>query len=283
MTIESASESSRRPSSATSNSLTRVLDQSEHVKDLVDECAEDLSAVNTVLKQEIGGAHDLSGIGTALEKSTTVEDKVQEAAQELSAVNEALEHEVRERHLLEHQLVAVKEQEEAARHAAFHDPLTGLPNRVLFSDRLEHALAQARRHGWTLAVMFADMDDFHSINDAYGHDVGDLVLQAIARRLKQTTRSDDTVCRHGGDEFLYLLMEIRSEEDAVAIAKKLMETIQEPCDIHVRDLNISPLVNVSIGIALFPRDGATPDALIMSADRAMYRARRTRSGYALAR
>lgn len=283
MTIDSSSESSQRPSSSTSNSLTRVLDRSEHVKDLVDECAEDLSAVNTVLKQEIGDAHAVPGIGTALEKSTTVEDKVQVAAQELSAVNEALEHEVRERHLLEHQLVAAKEQEEAARHAAFHDPLTGLPNRVLFSDRLEHGLSQARRHGWKLAVMFADMDDFHSINDAYGHDVGDLVLQAIARRLTQTTRSDDTVCRHGGDEFLYLLMEIRSEEDVVSIAKKLIETIQEPCDIRVRDLNISPLVNVSIGIALFPKDGATPDALIKSADRAMYRARRTRSGYALAR
>jgi diguanylate cyclase (GGDEF)-like protein len=279
MTIDSNPESRR----CTPNSLTRVLDQSAHVKDLVDECAEDLSAVNTVLQQEMEGAHAVPGIGAALEKSETAEDKVQEAAQELSAVNEALEHEVRERQILEHQLIVVKDQEEAARHAAFHDPLTGLPNRVLFSDRLEHGLSQARRHGWTLAVMFADMDDFQSINDAYGHDVGDLVLQAIARRLTQTTRSDDTVCRHGGDEFLYLLMEVRGEEDAVSIAKKLIETIQEPCDIRVRDLNISPLVNVSIGIAVFPKDGTTPDALIKSADRAMYRARRSRSGYALAR
>jgi diguanylate cyclase (GGDEF)-like protein len=264
-------------------SLTKVLDQSAHIKDVVEKCAQELSTVNSVLKHELVGLDTLPAVEIALEQSETVESRVQVAAEELEAVNQALETEVREREMLEHQLAAVKEQEEAARHAAFHDPLTGLPNRVLFNDRLEHGLAQARRHGWKIAVMFVDLDDFKSINDAYGHDVGDIVLQTIARRLRENTREDDTVCRHGGDEFLYLLMEIRDERDAIKIAEKIIEVIQEPCDIRVRDLAISPSIGASIGIALYPTNATTADALIKNADKAMYRAKRIRSGYAFAR
>jgi diguanylate cyclase (GGDEF)-like protein len=270
-------------SATTAHSLTKVLDQSAHIKDVVEKCAEELSAVNSVLKQELGGRDTLPAVETALEKSETVETRVQVAAEELSAVNQALEGEVRERQALEHQLAAVKKQEEAARHAAFHDPLTGLPNRVLFNDRLEHGLAQARRHGWTIAVMFVDLDEFKSINDAYGHDVGDLVLQIISKRLRKNTREDDTVCRHGGDEFLYLLMEIRDEVDASMIAEKLIDVIQEPCDVRIRDLAISPSIGASIGIALYPTNAISADNLIKNADKAMYRAKRTRSGYAFAR
>jgi diguanylate cyclase (GGDEF)-like protein len=270
-------------STKSTKSLTKVLDQSEHVKDLVEECAEELSSINTVLKQEFVDRDPLPEVENALEKSETVESKVQEAAEELSVVNLALEDEVRERQMLEHQLAAVREQEEAARHAAFHDPLTGLPNRVLFNDRLEHGLTQAKRHGWILAVMFVDLDDFKSINDSYGHDVGDSVLQTISQRLKENTRADDTVSRHGGDEFLYLLMEIRDERDIMLIAEKIITAIQEPCDIRIRDLVISPSISPSIGISIFPKDGTTADALIKSSDKAMYRAKRTRSGYAFAR
>lgn len=263
--------------------MTRVLDKSEQIKDMVEECAEDLSSVNSVLQQELAGLDALPDVGIAIAKSGIVETKVQEAAEELSIVNRALEDEVKERQMLEHQLVAVKEQEEAARHAAFHDPLTGLPNRVLFSDRLEHGLAQAKRHGWTMAVLFVDLDDFKSINDSYGHDVGDRVLEIISQRLMENTRADDTVCRHGGDEFLYLLMEIQNERDIGVIAEKIIKTIEEPCDIRIRDIAISPIVSASIGISIYPKDATTPDALIKNADKAMYRAKRLRSGYAFAR
>ncbi|MEP7345708.1 MAG: GGDEF domain-containing protein, partial [Gemmatimonadaceae bacterium] len=160
----------------------------------------------------------MPGVEDALEKSEAVEIKVQEASEKLSVVNLALESEVKGRRLLENQLAAVLEQEETARHASFHDPLTGLPNRALFDDRLQHGLAQATRHGWILAVMFMDLDDFKAINDSYGHEVGDRVLKMTAERLKETTRADDTVSRHGGDEFLHLLMGISDDKDAIVIA-----------------------------------------------------------------
>src|SRR6202044_3678914 len=112
---------------------------------------------------------------------------------------------IRDRTLVDHQLAAAVEQVEGSRNAALHDSLTGLPNRVLFRDRLEHGIAQAKRHRWILAVMFVDMDNFKSINDTYGHEAGDAVLQTVAKRLAHNARVDDTVSRYGGDEFLYLL------------------------------------------------------------------------------
>lgn len=281
MAINSKTEAP--PRIKTGRSLNNVLDQSEHIKEVVEECGEELSSVNVVLKQELAGLDVLPDVEEALQKSGTVESKVQVAAEELSVVNQALEDEVRERQMLEHQLAAVKEQEEAARHAAFHDPLTGLPNRVLFNDRLEHGLAQAKRHGWNMAVLFVDLDDFKSINDSYGHDVGDRVLKIISQRLKENTRADDTVSRHGGDEFLYLLMEIKDQRDVNVIVEKILRAIEEPCDVTVRELVISPLLTASIGIAMFPKDGDTADVLIKSADKAMYRAKRLRSGYAYVR
>ena len=253
-------------------SLTKLLGQSEHVKDLVDECAEELSSVNAALKQELVDQDSLPGVENALEKNEAVENKVQEASEELSVVNRGLEDEITER-----QLAAATEEEEAARHVAFHDPLTGLPNRALFHDRLEHGLAQAKRHGRALAVMFLDLDDFKNINDSYGHDLGDSVLQTIARRLKGNIRGDDTISRYGGDEFLYLLMEVRNEQDIILIAEKIITAIQAPCDVSVGDLSISLSINASIGISIFPKDGTTADTLIKSADKAMYRAKRNKS------
>lgn len=266
-----------------SKSLNKVLDQSEQVKDLVVEAAEELSSVNTVLKQELTERDPLPGVENAIEKSEAVEGKVQEASEKLAVVNLALKAEVKERHVLEDQLAAATEQGAADHHAALHDVLTGLPNRALFTDRLEHGLAQAARHGWTLAVMFVDLDDFKIINDTHGHDVGDTVLQIIAGRLKENTRSDDTVSRLGGDEFLYLLMEVRDEQDVTLIAQKIIELIQTPCNVTKPGFTISPSVKASIGIATFPKNGTTAEILIKSADTAMYQAKRTKSGYAFAR
>ena len=263
-------------------SLTEVLEQSEHVKDLMEACAEELSSINVLLEQELADRDPRPGIENVLEKSTAAQNKLQEASEKLSVVNRALEAEIRGRAMVDHQLAAAIEQEEGARHAAFHDVLTGLPNRALFNDRLEHGFAQAKRHGWTLAVMFVDLDDFKIINDSYGHDTGDVVLQTIARRLEENTRGADTVSRHGGDEFLYLLTEIRDEKDIAMIAEKIIKTIQAPCNVSVRDLNISPSIRASIGISIFPKDGTTADALVKSADKAMYRAKEAKSGYSFA-
>ena len=263
-------------------SLIKVLDQSEQVKDMVVEAAEELSSVNTVLKQELAEGTSQPGIESTIKKSEAVEDKVQAASEKLAEVNVALKGEVKDRHVLEGKLAAVTEQGAADRHAAFHDVLTGLPNRALFNDRLEHGIAQAARHGWSLAVMFVDLDDFKIINDTHGHDAGDSVLCTIAARLKDATRSDDTLSRFGGDEFLYLLMEVRDEEDVTSIAEKMIKSIQAPCEISVQGLTTSHSVKASIGIALFPKHGATAEHLIKSADKAMYEAKRARSGYAFA-
>jgi diguanylate cyclase (GGDEF)-like protein len=262
--------------------LTDVLKQSEHVKDLVKECAKELSSINVILKRGLADRDPLPDVENVLEKSAAVESKIQAASEKLSVLNRALKDEVRDRQMLDHQFAAATEQEEAARHSAFHDVLTGLPNRALFNDRLEHGFAQAKRHGLALAVMFVDLDDFKIINDSHGHAAGDGVLQTIARRLQDTMRGEDTVSRHGGDEFLYLLTEIRDEKSIAMIAEKIIQVIQAPCNVSVRDLNISPSVKASIGISIYPKDGTTADALVKSADKAMYQAKQHKSGYAFA-
>ena len=259
-------------------SLARVLGQGERVKALVDESVEALASVNTSLNQELPGREEAPRIARAVRKNEAIEGKVQEAAEKISVMNKALELEVTSRHELEEQLVTVTRAEEAARHAALHDPLTDLPNRALFDDRLEHGLSQARRHGRALAVMYIDLDAFKEINDVHGHDVGDAVLKAIADRLKARTRRDDTVSRYGGDEFLYLLMDMGGPQDIPLIADKLLNELRMPIPAGTGTL----IVNPSIGIAIHPKDGTDASDLIKSADKAMYEAKRSKSGYALA-
>lgn len=259
-------------------SLTQVLKDSEHVNGIVKESAEELASVNSVLSEEFSNQSRLPEVEAALEKSEAVEDKVQDASEKLTRVNRALKKEIKELQLMEHELVKVMDQQKQALHASLHDALTGLPNRLLFHDRLEHGMEQVKRHGWTLAVMFLDLDKFKTINDTYGHAVGDAVLLTLAKRLKETARSDDTISRHGGDEFLYLLTEVNEDQDAAIVAKKIIKALQAPCDVSVGALK----VNTSIGISIYPRDGTTVEALIMSADAAMYRAKHGKSGYAFA-
>ena len=262
--------------------IKTVLGQSEAVKDLVDEAAVELSSVNAVLRQEVADGDAAPGVEDALEKTEIVEDKVQEAADKLSEVNLALKQEVRERHVLEFRLAAVTERAEASRNAAFHDLLTGLPNRALFNDRLEHGLAQAKRHDRSLAVMFIDLDGFKKINDTYGHDAGDDVLKTIAIRLTANTRDDDTVSRHGGDEFLYLVTEVGGDEDTRAIAEKIIASIQMPLQMTADGVKINASISASIGIALFPKDGSTAQALVTRADKAMYQAKGSSARWAFA-
>jgi diguanylate cyclase (GGDEF)-like protein len=262
--------------------LARVVGQGRRVQGLMLECAEDLSSVNSVLRNELTEQKPLPEVEQALEMSEVVEDMVQEASGELSSMNRALRIEIRERRSLESRLEAASDQGEADRHASLHDELTGLPNRTLFRDRLEHGLVQAARHGWTLAVMFVDLDGFKGINDSHGHEAGDGVLRAVAHRLRQGTREEDTVSRYGGDEFLCLLADVKDEKDISAIAVKLTDAIRAPCDVGSGETVTRLRVGASIGISIFPKDGTTAEQLIGSADAAMYLAKRSVSGHAFA-
>ncbi|MEP7156882.1 MAG: GGDEF domain-containing protein [Betaproteobacteria bacterium] len=262
--------------------LRQALGESEQVQELVEEAGKDLSNANEVLKEELATEEPPPAINDALDKSTGAEKKVQEASEKLAVVNEALANEVRERHVLEFHLAAATEQKEAAYLASLHDPLTGLPNRALFNDRLEHALAQAHRHDWHLAVMFIDLDNFKSINDTLGHAVGDRVLEIIAERLMESTRADDTLCRQGGDEFLYVMMEPRDERAVRDVAEKFIRAIETPCEVVKDGATVSRKIRASIGISLFPQDATTAEALVIRADESMYRAKREQLGYCFA-
>jgi diguanylate cyclase (GGDEF)-like protein len=263
-------------------SLSRVLGLSRHVRALVTECAEDLASVNGAMTLALTAHGAQPGLAHALGLSAALAAKVEAVSVELAIVNRALEDQIRDRSMVDLQFAAAEEQGLSSRHAALHDVLTGLPNRALFNDRLDHGLAQAQRHGWNLAVMFVDLDDFKIINDTHGHDAGDAVLQAIAQRLTETTRGEDTVSRHGGDEFLYLLTGIRDAANIAKIAQKIVQAVQAPCDIRLRDSTLSTSVKASVGISTFPKDGATAEELINSADRAMFRAKQSGSGVAFA-
>jgi diguanylate cyclase (GGDEF)-like protein len=184
--------------------------------------------------------------------------------------------------MTDHELAAAWEQQAAARHTSLHDALTGLPNRALLDDRLEHGFAQARRHDRSMAVMFLDLDKFKSINDTHGHDVGDFVLKTVAQRLTAVTRGDDTISRISGDEFLYLLTELRSEGNIVPVAEKILKAIRAPMNIQIHGVDTSLSINASIGISIYPQHGTSAGALINSADQAMYRAKQSGAGYALA-
>ena len=149
---------------------------------------------------------------------------------------------------------------------ATHDELTGLPNRMLLYDRFGTAIANARRNNNAFAVMSVDIDKFKSFNDALGHFMGDNVLVAVARRLSELLRKVDTVARFGGDEFILLLGEVESREDAIRIAKKIHEAFHKPFIIGDREMTLT----LSIGVAMFPEDGRDMDDLIKKSDESLY-------------
>ncbi|MDP5240956.1 EAL domain-containing protein [Uliginosibacterium sp. 31-16] len=152
---------------------------------------------------------------------------------------------------------------------AHHDPLTALPNRTLFQDRLEQALGRAERSGSMLALLFLDLDRFKTINDSLGHLVGDRLLQSVAERLQHCVRDTDTICRQGGDEFIIVLPEIQDTEAPARIAEKILRRLAEPFEVDSHVLGTS----FSIGIAVYPDDGTDADTLMKNADTAMYHAK----------
>ena len=163
-----------------------------------------------------------------------------------------------------------KQTEEAIQQMAYHDTLTGLPNRKLFFDRLAIALAQDRRNQRGVAIAMLDLDNFKDVNDYLGHGVGDLALKEAAERLSDTMRRGDTVARFGGDEFILILPELKGA-DAIQVAEKLVDAFRKPFLIDDHEL----IITTSVGIAIYPGDGMDADALIKNADIAMYRAKQT--------
>ena len=169
-------------------------------------------------------------------------------------------------------------------YVATHDALTGLPNRQLFEDRANSALAQAQREGSTVAIGYMDLDGFKPVNDTHGHAVGDGLLRAVGHVLSESVRATDTVARVGGDEFLLLLTPLRSnsaETEAEAMLRRLHDKVRGITNVEGRDVRIS----ASIGLAFYPQQGRTLETLVICADQAMYAAKRrareerTRSGF----
>jgi len=154
-------------------------------------------------------------------------------------------------------------------HLARHDFLTGLPNRMLLTERLSQAIGLAQRHHRQVALLFIDLDCFKNINDSLGHTIGDQLLQSVGERLLATVRATDTVCRQGGDEFVILLPEIEQPQDAAHIAQKLLDAFAVPHLIGGQELHIT----LSIGISVYPDDGVDLDAVLQNADTAMYHAK----------
>jgi len=219
-----------------------------------------------------------------------VRRQVLDCAAALDQLEAALHHEAERRRRLEHelceaqtalaqtraQLHGTQAGERLARHLAAHDPLTSLPNRGCFQERLDRALSRERSPRQALAVMYIDLDGFKPINDRHGHGIGDEVLRIVALRLTHAVRAKDMVSRLGGDEFACLVSDWQDRDQLSRLACKMFDAVSAPLSVGSVRVTILP----SIGIAMYPTHGLDPGQLMHSADAAMYRAKHGRSGYA---
>lgn len=268
--------------------LAAALEGNKDVKVRVEGAANDLASAGAVLEKKLAGGNPEVAARVALKVSKEIEDKVKECADDLHTVNATLAQGLA---VLEHTesalttaretlaetrsaLAAAKEGEREAQFVASHDSATGLPNREHFDSRLTHDIAVAARHRLELAVMFFDLDKFKEVNDTRGHAAGDEVLRQVAARLQEHCRKEDTVCRTGGDEFLYLLIDPRGRENIERIASALLAILALPVVFEGSQIVVRP----SIGISLYPEQGTSAAELIRKADAAMYVAKNTRGG-----
>lgn len=277
---------------ARSARLERVLSRSRKIRAAIKDAARRLASANVVLKQHKKANDSRRSVEKAITQYEVVEGEVVTAAHDLTAVNTDLAVEVTERAGIESELADTRavladmkadlaaahddlaesqESEQAALHRALHDPLTGLPNRALFDQSLDHGLIQARRHGWRLAVIFFDIDEFKHVNDSHGHQVGDEVLLMIAERLRSFVRAEDIVTRWGGDEFACLLLEVGPDAEVARLACSMVDRIAEEFASGTTRLCLT----CSAGVAIYPGDGESADVLLKNADEAMYRAKGT--------
>jgi diguanylate cyclase (GGDEF)-like protein len=162
-----------------------------------------------------------------------------------------------------------KRAEKAIQHLANHDALTGLPNRRLFNERIILEISRAQRNKQKIGVMLFDLDQLKNVNDTYGHNVGDMLLQAVAQRLLGLLRKSDTIARMGGDEFILILPEMQHQADAIQTAERILDALSTPFHLETYQVNIT----TSIGVAFYPDDGGEPESLTKKADIAMYKAK----------
>ncbi len=206
----------------------------------------------------------------------TLDRIIRKCVHDLQSLTHSMAGELAQRAALEQQLLATQTVAEQYRQMAFHDPVTALPNRILLHDRLDIALAQARRHKRSFAVLFIDIDKFKYINDTFGHAAGDTILRLIADKLRGCMRTEDTVSRAGGDEFLCLLMEVKNQDAVKSVAECMFAQIAQAAGT----VGFNIAVKLSVGCAMCPLDGVTPEILLRNADKAMYRAKRAGTGLA---
>jgi len=271
-------------------SLALAMNQTHDVTEKLGLCADNLGSSNDVAKmRQAVGANPLSA-DKSLANNQRVQREVQECAHDLHELTETLMDgigEVKEQTRIalaesknalassEAALATAQDGEKKAQLRVLHDAATGLANRDLFDDRLSHAIALAKRHDWTLAVLFLGIVSFKLINDTHGHAVGGRLLEEIGKRLSKHARDEDTVCRNEGGQFLYLLMNPGGSENIVRIAGALLKTISQPIDTGDYRQHV---IKASIGIATYPENGSTGEQLISNAHTAMYRARNSLSG-----
>jgi diguanylate cyclase (GGDEF)-like protein/PAS domain S-box-containing protein len=201
-------------------------------------------------------------VTAAIRDITTRKTAEANLVQKVEALNRSNEELVRLAH-------AARTMTQRMTHAAEHDALTGLPNRLLLNDRIGQAIAFAQRHENQVAVLFLDLDGFKHINDSLGHPTGDKLLQSLAKRLVSCVRATDTVSRQGGDEFVVLISEINQPEDAISMSRRLLHVVAGANSIEKHDLHIT----ASIGVSIYPDDGLDAETLIKNADTAMYHAK----------
>ncbi|MEO8343529.1 MAG: MHYT domain-containing protein, partial [Gallionella sp.] len=215
--------------------------------------------LTTTLLISVFDAHLANRAAKHAENLHLLNVNLEKHAAELSQTNMRLQEEVKER----------VRSEEQIQYLAYHDGLTALPNRALFTDRINHAISIAQRSQGQLAVLIIDLDHFKNVNDTLGHRIGDALLIEVAERLKSVMRGEDTVSRQGGDEFI-LVLAVTDADGAGHVAEKLLRTVAETCRIEQHEL----VITSSIGIAMYPDDGENFDTLSQCADVAMYRAKR---------
>jgi diguanylate cyclase (GGDEF)-like protein len=223
----------------------------------VDDGHDEISQLSEGINQMLGGLEHLQ-IEISKAKNT-LETKVDERTKELQIMNHRLEIEIVERQKIKDEVTF----------QAYYDVLTGLPNRLLFTDRLNQGITLANRHEILISVMFIDLDSFKNINDALGHDQGDYLLRQVAERLSESIRKNDTVCRIGGDEFVILINGYNDENNLDTIALKFIDSFKNPFVLRGQEYYIT----ASMGIAQYPVDGWDVETLMKNADNAMYAAK----------